>query len=128
MKNRILAAGIAAVFALAMPQIGNAHGSMKPSHGGMVQESGEILFELVKTSKGIDVYITEEDEALAATGFDAKLIVTPAAGKKYSAALTPVSGNRFTAAGVKPASGSKVVVSLVDKKSAAKAFATFQLK
>lgn len=128
MKNRILAAGLAAAFALSMPHIGNAHGSMKPSHGGVVQESGEILFELVKTSKGIDVYITEEDEPLAATGYDAKLIITPAAGQKYSAALKPASDNRFTAAGIKPASGSKVVVSLVDKKSAAKAFATFTLK
>ena len=127
MKNRILAAGIAAAFAFAMPQIGNAHGSMKPSHGGAVQMSGEILVELVKTAKGVDVYITEEDEPLVATGFDAKLIVTPAAGKKYTAALAPVSGNRLTAAGLKPASGSKVVVSLVEKSSAAKTFATFEL-
>ncbi|MFD2580629.1 hypothetical protein ACFSTD_22755 [Novosphingobium colocasiae] len=45
-----------------------AHGSMKPMHGGKVQMSGETLFEIVKGPKGVDVYISEEDEPLPGQG------------------------------------------------------------
>ena len=95
MKKRILTTALAASLALGMSAPALAHGSMKPSHDGVVQMSGEIMFEMVKTAKGIDIYITEEDEPLAASDFDAKLIVTSSAGAKATAALTPVSGNRL---------------------------------
>ena len=126
MKNRFLATALAATFAFGLSAPALAHGSTKPQHGGIVQMSGEILVEVVKTAKGLDVYVSEEDEPLPATGFDAKLIVTPASGDKFTAALKPVGGNRLTAAGVKPGSGTKVVVSLVDKSDSAKTFATFR--
>ncbi|RVQ69149.1 hypothetical protein EKN06_02800 [Croceicoccus ponticola] len=128
MKNRFLTAALAATLVVGMSAPALAHGSMKPSHGGVVQMTGEIMFELVKTAKGVDIYLTEEDEPLAASGFDAKLIVTSAAGQKTTTALKPVTGNRFTAAGLKLGAGSKVVVALVGKGPAAKTFATFQMK
>ncbi|MDR7101622.1 hypothetical protein [Croceicoccus sp. BE223] len=128
MKNSILASLLAAGLVIGAASPALAHGSMKPSHGGVVQMSGEIMAELVRTPKGVDIYLTEEDEPIAASGFDAKLIVTPAAGAKTTTALKPVSGNKLTAAGLKLGAGSKAVVSLVSKKDASKTFLTFALK
>lgn len=128
MKNSILASLLAAGLAIGAASPALAHGSMKPSHGGVVQMSGEIMAELVRTPKGVDVYLTEEDEPIAASGFDAKLIVTPAKGAKTTTALKPAAGNKLSAAGLKLAAGSKAVVSLVSKKDASKTFLTFALK
>jgi len=126
MKNRFLLAALAISLGVSGPAL--AHGSMEPSHGGSVQMSGEILVELVKTAKGLDVYLSEEDEPLNPADFDAKLIVTSAAGAKSTVAIKPAGGNRLTAPGLKPGAGSKVVVALVHKASSAKTFATFRYK
>lgn len=117
---------LAAIALIAAPAMLHAHGSMKPQHGGLVQMTGETMIELVAGPKGVDVYLSEEDEPLAAAGFTAKLTQT-AAGAKSEAALKPAGGNRLTAAGFKAAKGAKLVVALVDK-SGAKRFATFQAK
>ena len=104
-----------------------AHGSMMPQHGGVVQMSGEIMLELVTKPKALDIYVSEEDEPIPAESFDGLLIVTSAAGEKTRTALKPAGGNKFTAPG-RPGSGSKVVISLSDKASGAKTFATFRMK
>ncbi|MDO7836791.1 hypothetical protein Q4610_17215 [Sphingobium sp. HBC34] len=124
MKSDLFRTGIAAIAMMAAPAMLHAHGSMKPQHGGLVQMTGETMIELVAGPKGVDVYLSEEDEPLAAAGFTAKLTQT-AAGAKTEAALKPAGGNRLSAAGFKPAKGAKLVVALVDK-SGAKSFATFQ--
>jgi len=121
-----------AAFALAAapiltPAPAFAHGSMKPQHGGMVQMSSEIMVELVKGPRGIDVYVSEEDEPIAATSFDAKLSVT-AGGAKSDVVLKPQAGNKFSAPGARAAKGAKLVVTLVDKGDRAKTFATFLVK
>ena len=126
MKNYLITATTVAMLALATPAM--SHGSVEPMHGGAVQEAGETVVELVKTSKGIDVYFNDGHAELPATSFDASLIVTPASGDKFKAALKPASGNRLTAAGVKAPAGTKVVVSVVDKVTGAKSFATFRYK
>lgn len=104
-----------------------AHGSMKPSHGGVVQMSGEIMVELVTKPRALEVYVTEEDEPIPAAGFDGALIVTAADGAKSRIALSAAGGNRFTAPG-RPPSGAKVVVSLTEKAGGAKTFVTFRMK
>lgn len=103
-----------------------AHGSMKPMHGGKVQMSGETLVEIVKGAKGVDIYISEEDEPLAAKDYTGKLIVT-AGTQKTTNVLVITGANKFSAAGLKPAAGAKIVVSLVEKASGTKTFATFTL-
>lgn len=113
------------LLALALPA--HAHGSMEPRHGGAVQMTGEIVFELVTTARGLAVYLTEEDEPLAASRFNASVIVTEPGGAKTTHALVAQSGNLLLAPGVRPAKGSKVVVSISDKATSAKSFATFQL-
>lgn len=121
MTNKLFAAAL--VMAL-VPGIATAHGSMKPQHGGMVQMSGETVIELVSTPKGVDVYLTEEDEPVAAANYTAKLTQT-AGADKTEAALTPAGANMLSAGGFKTAKGAKLVVALVDK-SGGKIFATFQ--
>lgn len=126
MKFDLFRSGIAALALIAAPAIVHAHGSMKPQHGGQVQMSGETLIELVSGPKGVDVYLSEEDEPLTAAGFTAKLTQT-AAGNKTEAVLKAAGGNKLSAPGFKTAKGAKLVVALVDK-SGAKIFATFQTK
>ncbi|NOW45130.1 hypothetical protein FHW96_001285 [Novosphingobium sp. SG751A] len=121
MTKKFFAATLAFI---AIPGIAVAHGSMKPQHGGMVQMSGETVIELVSTPKGIDVYLTDEDEPVAAAGYTAKLTQT-AGGAKTEAVLTLAGANKLSAAGFKPVKGAKLVVALIDK-SGAKIFATFQ--
>jgi hypothetical protein len=119
-------AAMGAAFALTLLQapLAMAHGDMSPKHGGRVQMTGETVIELAGTPRGTDVYLTEEDEALPAAAFTAKLIIT-AAGKRQEIALAAAGGNRLTAAGLRVARGSRVVVALVNKASGARIFATF---
>lgn len=126
MKFDLLRTGLAAVALIAAPAIVQAHGSMKPKHGGLVQMSGETLIELATTPKGVDVYLSEEDKPTPTAGFTAKLAQT-VASKRTEAILKPAGGNKLSAPGFKPARGAKLVVSIVDK-SGAKIFATFQTK
>ncbi|MCI4592428.1 hypothetical protein MOK15_20370 [Sphingobium sp. BYY-5] len=124
MKTVVFRTMIAGLALMAAPAMLHAHGSMKPQHGGLVQMTGETMIELVAGPKGVDVYLSEEDEPLATAGFTAKLTQT-AAGAKTEAALKPAGGNKLSAPGFKAAKGAKLVVALVDK-SGAKSFATFQ--
>lgn len=126
MKFDLLRTGLAAVALIAIPVAVEAHGSMKPQHGGMVEMSGETVIELATTSKGVDVYLSEEDKPTPTAGFTAKLAQT-VAGKRTEAILKPSGGNKLSAPGFKSARGAKLVVSIVDK-SGAKIFATFQTK
>jgi hypothetical protein len=126
MKIDLFRTGLAALALAALPATAFAHGSMKPKHGGLVQMSGETLIELVTGPKGVDVYLSEEDEPVPAAGYTAKLTQT-AGSAKTEAVLKPAGGNKLTAAGFKAAKGAKLVVALVNK-SGAKIFATFQTK
>jgi hypothetical protein len=105
----------------------HAHGSMEPRYGGAVQMTGEIVFELVPAAEGLSVYLTEEDVPMVASRFTASAVVTAPGGAKTTHALEAQDGNRFLAPGVQLPKGSKVVVSIIDKATSAKTFATFQL-
>lgn len=126
MRFDLLRTSLAAVALIAAPGIVQAHGSMKPKHGGLVQMSGETLIELATTPKGVDVYLSEEDKPTPTAGFTAKLAQT-VAGKRTETILKPAGGNKLSTTGFKPARGAKLVVTVVDK-SGAKIFATFQPK
>ena len=122
----LLHMSLTALALVAAPAMLHAHGSMKPMHGGMVQMTGETLFELVATPKGVDVYLSEEDQPLVAANYTGKLTQT-AGANKTEAVLKPAGGNRLTALGFKAGKGAKLVVAVIDK-SGAKTFATFQAK
>jgi hypothetical protein len=105
----------------------HAHGSMKPQHGGIVQMTGETLFELVTKPAGVELYITEEDEPVASSTASAKISIATGTTKK-DVALTPAGGNKYVGRGARVPKGSKVVVTLVNTASKVKTFATFTVK
>lgn len=104
-----------------------AHGLTKPQHGGVVQMSGETLFELVAQPAGVTLYVIDEDEPVNAAAMTARLDVT-AGGKKTEVALAPAGGNKFFAKGLKLPKGANVGVMVVDKASKARYGATFIIK
>ncbi len=125
LRNISWAAGLLAVLALApLPALG--HGSMTPQHGGVLQMSGEMQIELVARQGALDVYISEEDEPLAATGYTGVLILTAPDGTASRVPLQVVSGNRYTAP-TRPPSGTRVVVSLTSTADQARTFVTFRM-
>ncbi|TVV74586.1 hypothetical protein [Sphingomonas solaris] len=101
-----------------------AHGNMKPQHGGMVQMSGETLFELVVKPAGVQLFVSDDDEPVNAAGMTAKLGIT-AAGKTSEVMLKPAAGNQFTGAGVKIPAGAKVAVMVVNTATKARMGTTF---
>lgn len=127
MSLKHIIAALAGVSLAALPVVAGAHGSTKPLHGGIVTMSGETVIEMVRAPKGVDIYLTEEDEPLAASGFAGKLIVT-AGGAKTETALVQQPRNKLTAPGLKIPAGAKVVVSLTAKGNGAKTIASFSVK
>ncbi|HBK47427.1 MAG TPA: hypothetical protein DDZ67_13535 [Xanthomonadaceae bacterium] len=121
---------ISKFFAVAMlaglPLLAGAHGNMQPQHGGIVQMSGETVFELVVNASSVELYVSEDDEPVSNTSATAKLTVT-ASGKKTETALAPAADGGFAAA-VKIPKGASVGVTVVDKTSGAKTFTVYTLK
>ena len=109
MKLDLMKLGLAAAALALTPTAAFAHGSMKPQHGGLVQMSGETMVELVASPKGVDIFISEEDEPLPASAYTATLTQT-ASGEKTQAALKPAGGNPLSAPGFMAAKGAKIVI------------------
>jgi len=126
-SRKTLLAALAGLAALTLAATADAHGSMKPQHGGVVQMTGETLFELVTGPTGVALYVKEDDEDVVSAGMTARLTVTTKAGAKSDVALTPAGGNKFEAKGVKIPAGAKVGVMLVNKTTQARSSATFTI-
>ena len=104
-----------------------AHGSTKPEHGGVVQMSGETLFELAVRPDSVSLYVKEDDEELASAGMTARLSIVYK-GAKSEVTLEPAAGNKFEGKGVKIVSGAKVGVMLTNKTTQAKVSANFAIE
>jgi hypothetical protein len=104
-----------------------AHGFTKPQHGGVVQMTGETLFELVTAPAGVSLYVIDEDEPVNAASMTAKLSVT-VGGKKTDVMMVPAKGNLFFARNLKLPQGANVGVMVVDTASKARYGATFIIK
>lgn len=114
-----------AVVGLAMPGAAMAHGSTKPHHGGMlVMVDGEVQVEAVPVPEGLDVYVSEEDQPHEATGLEGSVMVKDAPASRVD--LKPMDANRLRAAGVAPVAGQTIVVTIIDKATGVRIFATFQ--
>ena len=103
-----------------------AHGDTKPKHGGIVQLIGETLFELVAKPDGAEIYLVEDHEDAVAADFTGKIKVL-SAGVSQDVALVPGAGNKFTAPGVKLASGARAIVTLKRTLSGATVSARFSI-
>lgn len=128
MNLRMTLASLALVVApLAGAGAAFAHGSTKPQHGGIVQVSGDTMFELVRKPAGVELYISEHGETIPSSSATAKLTIA-SGGAKKDVSLVPAGSNKYVGKGVKLASGAKVTVTLVDNTIKAKTFATFTVK
>jgi hypothetical protein len=122
MRKSVLA--LVALLAL-VPALGFAHGNMKPQHGGIVQMSGETVFELVVKPASVELYVSEDDDAVAPADASASLVVTDA-GKETDVPLSAGPNNSFVAATKLPKGASVGVV--VKYKNGSKTFTTYTLK
>lgn len=108
-----------------VPALVSAHGNTKPQHGGIVQMSGETVFELVVKPAAVELYVTEDDEPVAPSEATASLVVTKG-GKETRVPLAAGPNNSFVAKAAVPAGASVGVV--VKYKSGTKTFTTYTLK
>ena len=122
MFMKLVSIGIVSVAAVASGAA-LAHGDAKPTHGGIVQTANDLSFELVARADGATIFIVDHEKPVAVAGATGKLTVLNGADKS-EAELKP-AGDRLEAKGVKLASGSKVVASLImaDKKTVSLRFA-----
>ena len=122
MFMKLVSIGIVSVAAVASGAA-VAHGDAKPTHGGIVQEANDLSFELVAQADGATIFIVDHEKPVAVAGTTGKLTVLNGADKS-EAELKP-AGDRLEAKGVKLASGSKVVASVImaDKKTVSLRFA-----
>jgi len=117
---------LALMAALALiPALVFAHGNTKPQHGGIVQMSGETVFELVVKPASVELYVTEDDEPVAPSDATASLVVTKG-GKETRVPLVAGPNNGFVAKAAVPKGASVGVV--VKYKSGTKTFTTYTLK
>jgi len=95
-----------------------AHGAAKPQHGGIVQTSNDLSFELVPGADGATIYVIDHDDKFDTAGTSGKLTVLNGA-EKSEADLKPAGGNKLEAKGINLAKGAKVVAALAtaDKKT-----------
>lgn len=121
---RRFALALAAIFAL-LPVMAFAHGNMKPQHGGIVQMSGETVFELVVKPSSVELYVSEDDEAVAPANASANLVIT-AGGKETEVPMSAGPNNGFVAQTAVPKGASVGVV--VKYKNGSKTFTTYTLK
>jgi hypothetical protein len=96
---------------------------MKPRHGGQVALAGETVVELVRSARGVTVYLSDEDQPVPAADFTGKLIVTQGA-KKREVPLKSGPADQLRALGVRIPSGAKVTVSLLSKSTQTKGVAS----
>ena len=105
-----------------------AHGGTVPDHeGGIVDEVGDMSFELVPHANSAELYVEDDGEDLPSEGLTAKLTVVNKDGSKSEATMKPAGGNKLEATNVKLGSGAKVAV-LVTLKDKKKIPANFKLK
>ena len=108
-----------------IPALSFAHGNTKPQHGGIVQVSGETVFELVVKPSSIELYVSDDDVPVTPAEATASLVVS-AGGKTADVPLRAGANNGFVAETALPKGASVGVV--VKDVGGAKMFTTFTPK
>lgn len=113
--KRVMATTFGLLAALCMTAA-QAHGDTKPRHGGIVEVSGDIKFELVVTAAGAELHIDDHGQTVPTAGASGRLTIM-SGGAKSEAPLEPAPGDKLVARGAKLAKGDRViaVVTLADK-------------
>lgn len=108
MKSLIKSAVTTVLFLLALPVF--AHGSAEAKHGGIVQTSHDIVFELVRGESNISVYVEDHGAPVDTSKIKGSVMVL-ADGQKQDVALVHESGNKMTAE-VSIPDGAKVLLKI----------------
>ena len=85
---------------------------------------GETQVEAVPVPEGLDIYVSEEDQPHEATGLEGNVMVKDAPASRTE--LQPMEANRLRAPGMVPKPGQALVVTIIDKATGLRTFATFQ--
>lgn len=85
-----------------------AHGDETPQHGGVVKVEHEMIFELVRSDSGVEVYLRDHGKPYPTEKLTGNVIVL-VAGKKSDSALAPAGENKMIADVVIP-DGAKVLL------------------
>lgn len=107
---KIILAAITLALTLASANAAHAHDGAKPRHGGIVQASSDLSFELVVSPDGAILYVEDHGKPVNPAGMSGKLTVLKGT-EKSEAELVP-AGDRLLAKGIKLQSGAKVVAAL----------------
>ncbi|APW39577.1 hypothetical protein RD110_22160 [Rhodoferax koreense] len=95
--DRIRLAAMA--LALAVSGYAAAHGQARPQHGGLVDNGGEITFEMVQQKDGITIFVDDHGNPVSTKGAIGELLLGSETGKRI-ASLIPSGQNRVR--GAKP--------------------------
>jgi hypothetical protein len=88
-----------------------AHGDVKPLHGGIVQMTNDVGFELVVKTDGATIYLMDHGKPMASKGITGKLTVLQGSNK-IEADIKEAGDNTLRVIGVKLGKGDKLVASL----------------
>lgn len=102
---------LAFAVALSSSAIAGAHGIAIPKHGGLVDNGGEITFELVTSKNRITIFVDDHGKPVSTQGASAELLAGSRTGKRI-ATLSPSGLNAVS--GTKPVfrSGDRLYVRL----------------
>ena len=119
--KKLLGAFLAAAALAAGPAW--AHGDEIARHGGIVQMSGEVKFELVAKGDSAEVYLDDHGQSIPTGKLSGKLTVMSGAAKS-EAKLEPQGNDKLVAKGVKLVKGDKVIalVTMEDKSTSSARF------
>lgn len=112
---------------LALPGLALAHSSAAPQHGGIVQLTGEMAFELVIKDERVELYVVDDGKPADSSQMTAKLKVRTAEGTT-DIELKPDGDNRFAAEGVKVPGGAKVLAIVTAANGFTKSGANFDIE
>lgn len=88
------------------------HADLKPQHGGVVVEAGDITFELVAKPDSIVIHVSDHGKPVSTKGATAGVDLR-AGNDKQEAALAPAGENRLEAKGAyKVAPGTRVIATV----------------
>ncbi len=96
MKAIINLVTIALITSAVLVSNASAHGSLELMHGGVVKESHDMVFELVREEKSVSLYVRDHGEAYPSTELVANVVVL-ANKKKSEASFIPSGGNTMVA-------------------------------
>lgn len=107
--NKFLIATVLGISSLSFNA--SAHGPAKAQHGGVVQSTNDLSFELVPRQNGASLYVVNHDAPADVSKMTGKLTVLNGT-EKSETELKPADAGRLEATGVKLVAGSKIVATI----------------